>query len=104
MTAVSRQAVRALPFPHVAADGWWDAGLLRRVAAEFPGASAPGWVRYENATERKLEGPPALWGGATRELLAQVEASAAGLEQAFGIGGLHMETAGGGYHLIPPGG
>jgi hypothetical protein len=94
----------ALPFPHLAADGWWDVELLRRVAAEFPGPAVPGWRRYENSTERKLEGPPGLWGPATRELFRQIEARTADLERAFGIGGLQMETVGGGYHLIPPGG
>ena len=96
--------VEPLPFPHLAADGWWDASLLRRVAAEFPDPAVPGWRRYENSTERKLEGPPGLWGAATRELFRQVEARTAELGEAFGIPGLQMETVGGGYHLIPPGG
>lgn len=96
--------VTASPFPHVVVDGLWDADLLRQVAAEFPGPSVPGWRRYDGAAERKLEGPPGLWGAATRELFRQVEANAAGLGQAFAIPGLQMETVGGGYHLIPPGG
>jgi hypothetical protein len=82
--------VRPLPFPHLAADGLWDGELLRQVAAEFPAPDVPGWKRYENSTERKLEGPPGLW--------------KPDLEEAFGIPGLEMETVGGGYHLIPPGG
>jgi 2OG-Fe(II) oxygenase superfamily len=96
--------VRPLPFPHLAADGLWDADLLRRVAAEFPDPAVPGWRRYENSTERKLEGPPGLWGPATRELFARIEARTGTLGEAFGISGLQMETVGGGYHLIPPGG
>jgi hypothetical protein len=96
--------VRPLPFPHLAADGLWDDGLLSQVAGEFPDPDVPGWKRYENTTERKLEGPPGLWKPATRELFAQIKARTPDLEEAFGIPGLHMETVGGGYHLIPPGG
>lgn len=92
------------PFPHLVTDGSWDPALLRKVAREFPDPAIPGWRRYENSTERKLEGPPGLWGAATRELFRQVEASTAELGDAFGIEGLQMETVGGGYHLIPPGG
>jgi hypothetical protein len=92
------------PFPHLLVDGWWDPGLLERVAEEFPEPTAAGWTRYQNSQERKLEGPPHLWGDATVELFGEVEARAGDLEDAFGITGLAMETVGGGYHLIPPGG
>ncbi len=92
------------PFPHLIVDGWWDDALLGQVEGEFPPADAIGWRRYENATERKLEGPPELWGEATRELFDQIAARTPDLEQAFGIPLLTMETIGGGYHLIPPGG
>jgi Rps23 Pro-64 3,4-dihydroxylase Tpa1-like proline 4-hydroxylase len=92
------------PFPHAVADGWWPDQLLGRVEAEFPGSGDPRWRRYENSQERKLEGPPPMWGEATRELFRQIEGRSDELEQAFGIPGLSMETVGGGYHLIPPGG
>lgn len=96
--------VTAQPFPHSVTDGWWDADLLRRVRDEFPTLDVPGWRRFENSSERKLEGPPGLWGAATRELFGLIEARIPELEAAFGIDGLQMETVGGGYHLIPPGG
>jgi hypothetical protein len=92
------------PFPHAVLEDWWPAELLRAVAAEFPPADAPGWRRYDADTERKLEGPPGLWGPRTRELFALLESRTPMLEQLSGIDGLRMETIGGGYHLIPPGG
>lgn len=92
------------PFPHVLADGWWDEQLLADVAAEFPEPDDPGWRRYSNGNERKLEGPPAIWGPRTRGLFQVIEDRTAEMEQAFGIRGLHMETVGGGYHCIEPGG
>jgi hypothetical protein len=92
------------PFPHAVTGGHWDEQLLRQVVDEFPDPASPGWRRYENSSERKMEGPPGLWGPATRELFGLVEARIPELEAAFGIEGLRMETVGGGYHLIPPGG
>lgn len=92
------------PFRHSVVDGWWDEELLRDVHAEFPDPQVPGWRRYSNSLERKLEGPPALWGERTRELFKTIEACTPELEQAYGIEGLHMETIGGGYHCIAPGG
>ena len=96
--------VRTAPFPHLVLNGWWDDALLAAVVEEFPDPAAPGWRRYASDTERKLEGPPVLWGPHTRDLFAQIEARTPDLEVAFGIGGLTMETVGGGYHLIEPGG
>lgn len=92
------------PFPHLVVDGWWDDALLREVLAEFPPADAPGWRRYSNSTERKLEGPSGLWGPATREFFALAEACGPDLAAVFGTPALHMETVGGGYHFIEPGG
>lgn len=96
--------LQAAPFRHAVIDGWWSETDLRDVLAEFPEPSAPLWKRYSNSTERKLEGPPALWGPRTHDLFAQIEARTPELEELFGIAGLHMETIGGGYHLIEPGG
>jgi hypothetical protein len=96
--------VVAEPFPHAVVDGWWDGALLERVAAEFPDPDAPGWRRYANGQESKLEGPPTLWGQGIRDLLDRVAEQIPTLERAFGIPDLSMETVGGGYHLIPPGG
>jgi Rps23 Pro-64 3,4-dihydroxylase Tpa1-like proline 4-hydroxylase len=92
------------PFPHLVADGRWDRRLLWQVRAEFVSPHDPRWRRYDNPEERKLEGPEPMWGPATRELLAQVEQSAGELAEVFGLPPLSMETAGGGWHLIPPGG
>jgi hypothetical protein len=92
------------PFPHLVVDGYWDADQLREVIAEMPDPDEPGWRRYDNSTERKLEGPPMLWGPATGRLFNSFEAFAPLLGAAFGIPNLHMETVGGGYHLIEPGG
>lgn len=97
-------SVNRSPFPHLVTDGWWDDALLRDVLGEFPAVDAPGWRRYDNGNERKAEGPPGLWGPRTRELFALIESRSSELEQLFGISGLQMETVGGGYHLIAPGG
>ncbi|PWK81722.1 Rps23 Pro-64 3,4-dihydroxylase Tpa1-like proline 4-hydroxylase [Lentzea atacamensis] len=96
--------VNSHPFPHSVVDGWWDQNLLRDVLGEFPDPNAHGWRRYSNGNERKLEGPPALWGDRTRELFDLIEQQTPVLEAAYGITGLHMETIGGGYHCIAPGG
>lgn len=101
---VDRLTVVTEPFRHVVVDGWWDAELLAAVVGEFPDPDAPGWRRYENGLERKLEGPPGLWGPWTRDLIAEIGARTPLLEEAFGIPDLQMETVGGGYHCIAPGG
>lgn len=97
-------AVTSDPFPHAVIDGWWDAQLLKRVLAEFPSPDDPGWRRYANGQERKLEGPPWLWGPDTVEAFDVIGQAAASVGEMFGIDGLTMETIGGGYHCIEPGG
>lgn len=92
------------PFPHWVVDGWWDKDLLADVVEEFPDPADAGWRRYSNGNERKLEGPPAMWGPRTRALFDTIAAWAPTLEVEFEIPGLHMETVGGGYHCIEPGG
>lgn len=82
----------------------WNHALLAKVVGEFPPLHVPGWKRYSNNLERKLEGPPGLWGPATRDLFDMIEALSPHLGEAFGIDGLTMETVGGGYHCIEPGG
>jgi len=96
--------VAQAPFPHVVVHDWWDEDLLIDVLAEFPVPLHAGWRRYDNSQERKLEGPPVIWGPRTRDFFQVVEDRAPELEAAFGIEGLRMETIGGGYHCIPPGG
>lgn len=92
------------PFPHVELVEWFDPDLLRGCLAEIPEVDAPGWKRYGNAQELKLEGPPALWGDDTKRYFKELECRGEELSILFGLPPLHMETVGGGYHLIPPGG
>ncbi len=96
--------VTTTPFPHLVVDGAWDPELLARVLGEFPGEQDERWRRYGGEQELKLEGGPPLWGPATREMFAGIELLIPALEESFGIPGLSMETVGGGYHVIPPGG
>lgn len=92
------------PFPHVIAEDWWPKETLREVLADFPAPTDPRWKRYSNNNEGKLEGPPHMWGSATLGLFDRFEALTGPLSDSFGIPDLSMETIGGGYHLIPPGG
>ncbi len=92
------------PFPHLVTDGYWDETLLTEVIGEFPPPTDRRWKRYQNDNEGKLEGPPTMWGPATRQLFDQFRDLCEPLSGTFGIPGLSMETIGGGYHLIPPGG
>jgi hypothetical protein len=92
------------PFPHVILRDWFDSDLLEDVAAEFPDADSKAWRRYGNDQERKMEGPPIMWGRRTRQYFDILNGRRSELADAFQIPGLTMETIGGGYHLIPPGG
>jgi len=92
------------PFPHAIIDDWFDHGLLRRVLAEFPPPDDGRWKRFDNAREGKFEGGPNMWGDATREYFTELAGRAWALGELFDIPNLSMETIGGGYHLIPPGG
>lgn len=93
-----------VPFPHVVVDGYWSDDMLLDVVTEFPAPLDPRWKRYGNANEGKYEGPPDMWGPATGDLFRRIDKLAPALSEAFGIPDLTMETIGGGYHLIPPGG
>lgn len=98
-------AVKLHPFPHLVADGLFNEQLLTYVLDEFPGRDAYGWKGFANSTERKLEGShPAMWGERTFQLLREMANQAPGLAEAFHTPPLTMETIGGGYHLIEPGG
>jgi hypothetical protein len=92
------------PFPHAVFADLFDADLLRAVLEEFPEPGASEWRRYGNAQERKYEGGPAMWGQASRRYFAELAARAHWLSELSGVPALTMETVGGGYHLIPPGG
>ena len=92
------------PFPHVVLDDWFSTEVLDEIVAEFPDPSDPQWKRYDNSREGKLEGGPAMWGSATLAYFDMLTARTGELEEMFNIASLSMETVGGGYHLIPPGG
>jgi hypothetical protein len=92
------------PFPHAVIDGWFDADLLTLVADEFPDEADPRWRRFANSLEGKYEGGPTMWGPNTRDYFDVLASRTQDLGAMFGIADLTMETIGGGYHLIPPGG
>jgi hypothetical protein len=92
------------PFPHAVIDGWFDTDLLTLVADEFPDETDPRWRRFANSLEGKYEGGPAMWGPDTRDYFDVLASRTQDLGAMFGIADLTMETIGGGYHLIPPGG
>ena len=91
------------PFPH-AVGTLFTAEELQAVLDEFPPAHDDGWRRYGNEKEYKLGGPPPLWGEATRAYFDKLASLSGFLSELTGIPDLTMETIGGGYHLIPPGG
>jgi hypothetical protein len=92
------------PFPHVILRDWFDHELLDGVAAEFPEPEGLGWQRFENEQERKLAGGPAMWGKQTRRYFDTLNGRRTEFADAFNLPGITMETIGGGFHLVPPGG
>lgn len=95
------------PFPHAVSswiDDEWTCEIASAALAEFPDPQAPGWRRYGNDQERKLEGPEALWGPRTRDYFDRLRGLGPMFSALFDLPDLHMETIGGGYHLIPPSG
>lgn len=103
---VSKFNVQQHPFPHAVVDGLWTDDILWSVVSEFPPTDVDGrWRRFANSTERKLEGSdPSMWGPSTGRLLMAMMSYAGQLAEAFHTPPLVMETTGGGYHLIEPGG
>jgi hypothetical protein len=95
---------RTFPFPYIVSTSMFARDLLAEVLHEIPSPTVPGWQRYSNEHEAKYEGPLSLWGPATCEYFDQLEGLIPDFEVVFGLPELSMETAGGGYHLIPPGG
>lgn len=101
---MSLPEVQTYPFPHFVMDGFWDPDELNAVLAEFPAVNS-GWRQFANERERKFEGGPHMWGPRTRDFFEnRLRPLCEPLGEAFGIPDLTMETVGGGYHLIPPGG
>ncbi len=98
----------AVPFPHVIADGLFDAAALRAMVSEFD-AAAGGWTYWHHVNERKRGlGDRARMGPATRAVVDALEAPAfvGLLEGLTGVSGLlpdpHLD--GGGLHETLPGG
>lgn len=92
---------QARPFPHVVVDGLFDAAMLERVLAEFPGAHEPFWRRHVHRNSLKLSlNQPQHLGATTRALLAELNSAAflGVLETLTGIDGLipdpYLEGAG----------
>ena len=92
------------PFPHAVVDGLFGTDVLDPVARDFPSPQTHGWKRYGTDHEVKLEGPPEMWSPATQWYFHELADMAPWLSELTGIPDLSMETVGGGYHLIPPGG
>jgi hypothetical protein len=93
------------PFRHCVIDDLWSAELLSRVREEFPAAQDQDWIVYQDPEhEEKLEGPSVMFGAATRELVAAIEAAESGVREAFGLPPMVLSTEGGGYHQTNPGG
>lgn len=92
------------PFPHLVGRYTGPEGRLDGVLSEFPSPTDPRWRRYSTSNEGKLEGPAPMWGPATRALFDEFAGLGGLLGDLFDIPDLTMETVGGGYHLIPPGG
>src|SRR4051794_24735761 len=42
------------PFPHIFLDGFLEASLVSRMAAEFPDPHSEAWTRYRHHNENKL--------------------------------------------------
>lgn len=84
----------------------FDRGLLVEVRDEIVAAVGdPRWKRFDNAHEAKLEGSdPSMWGPATRAYYAELQAWLGELEQLLGLSSTEVDTYGGGWHAIPPGG
>ena len=78
--------------------------MVTAAGAEMPPPETEGWRRFGNDQEFKLEGPPALWGPQTVEFFDRLSGLGPLFSALFDLPDLHMETIGGGYHLIPPGG
>lgn len=96
--------VKDTPFKHLITKSLFGEMLLDDILDEFPQPDDPRLKRYSNDKENKLEGPATVWGEWTREYFRVVGALAPTLSDMFNIPDLHLETIGGGYHLIPPGG
>lgn len=99
--------VKKDPFPHVIIDDLWSNEELYACREEMPKPEDPRWQRFDNAKEKKLGSNSEMWGPSTKEFFNKLssEEFCNQLQFIFNIGKpLVMDTKGGGYHCIPPGG
>lgn len=102
---VSKFPVNLHPFPHAVVDDLWAPDKLDEVLDTFPAADTPGWQSFSNSTERKLASDSGhMLATSAKVLLTHMGRLAPELSEAFHTPPLTMETVGGGYHLIEPGG
>jgi hypothetical protein len=99
----------AQPYPHICLDHFWDAGVLSRVAVEFPELGGKGDVRFDDPNQRKLATRGEYrFGPETRALVHFLNSQPflEFLSALTGIGGLIPDPyfIGGGFHEIRRGG
>lgn len=99
----------ALPFPHICLDNFLDAGLVARVAAEFPELGSSGDIRFNDPNQLKRASRGEYrFGPVTRELVHYLNSQPflEYLSAITGISGLLPDPyfCGGGLHEIPRGG
>ena len=108
-TALHDQYIRALPFPHVYIDNFFDPAVVEQVLKEFPGAGQIDWQKFNNSQEIKLaSSAESSFGPTTRLLLYHLNSitflnflsTVTGIENLIG----DPCFEGGGLHQIPRGG
>ena len=99
----------AEPYPHISMDNFWDAGVLSRVAAEFPELGGKEDLRFNDPNQQKLASRGEYrFGPVTRELVHFLNSQPflEFLSALTGINGLIPDPyfSGGGLHEIRRGG
>lgn len=99
----------AEPYPHICLDGFWNAGVVSRVADEFPELGGEGDIRFNDPNQRKFASRgEERFGAVTRELVHFMNSQPflEYLSALTGIGGLIPDPyfSGGGLHEIRRGG
>lgn len=107
--ALRERYVAAQPFPHIAIDGLFEDDVLHGILAEFPKPGEIDWVRFDNATEKKLGYTyKSSLGPALQTFLYQMNSAPVleFLQALTGIEGLIGDPyyGGAGPHQIQPGG
>jgi hypothetical protein len=97
------------PYPHICLDGFWDAGVVSRVAAEFPELGGKEDIRFNDPNQRKFASRGEdRFGSATKELVHFMNSQPflEYLSALTGIRGLIPDPYfnGGGFHEIRRGG